>query len=62
MRKHYVLYRFYAAFLVIAIGVLINIFVHKGGQWAWIFYVLGVGTILWDIFIGPYDVFTKTDN
>ena len=53
MRKHYVLYRFYAAFLVIAIGVLINIFVHKGGQWAWIFYVLGVGTILWDIFIGP---------
>lgn len=53
MRKYYVMYRFYAAFVLLAIGILIHVLVHKGGQWAWIFYVLSIGTILWDIFIGP---------
>lgn len=53
MKKYYVIYRFYAAFLLIAIGVLIHVLVHKGGQWAWIFYVVGGITVLWDIFLGP---------
>jgi tetratricopeptide (TPR) repeat protein len=53
MRKYYVLYRFYAAIALIGIGIIIHITVHKGGQWAWIFYTLGLGTVLWDIFIGP---------
>ena len=53
MRKYYVLYRFYVAFALIAVGILIHLTVHKGWQWSWIFYTLGLGTILWDIFIGP---------
>jgi tetratricopeptide (TPR) repeat protein len=53
MRRLYVLYRFYAAFVLLIAGVLINIFVHKGIQWAWMFYLVGVVTILWDLFIGP---------
>ncbi|MCB9032333.1 MAG: hypothetical protein H6553_00690 [Chitinophagales bacterium] len=53
MRRLFVLYRFYAAFALIAIGLIIQFTVYKGGQWSWIFYVLGAVTILWDIFIGP---------
>lgn len=53
MRRLFVLYRFYAAFVLLAAGILINIFVHKGIQWAWMFYLVSVTTILWDIFIGP---------
>ena len=53
MRRLYVLYRFYAAFALIIAGVLINVLVYKGIQWAWMFYLVGVVFILWDLFIGP---------
>ena len=52
-RKLYVLYRFYAAFAVIAAGIAIHVTVHKGWQWAILFYLIGVSVILFDIFIGP---------
>jgi tetratricopeptide (TPR) repeat protein len=52
-RKLYVLYRFYAAFAVIAAGIAIHATVHKGWQWAILFYLIGVSVILFDIFIGP---------
>ncbi|MDB5227948.1 MAG: hypothetical protein JWN78_2141 [Bacteroidota bacterium] len=51
--KIYVKYRFYAAFAVLAIGILLHIFVYKGWQWSIILYIASVGTIVFDIFIGP---------
>lgn len=51
--KLYVKYRFYAAFALIAIGILIHVMVFKGWQWSIILYLTGVGFILWDILIGP---------
>ncbi|MCC6515271.1 MAG: hypothetical protein IT275_02850, partial [Chitinophagales bacterium] len=51
--KLYVKYRFYAAILLIIIGILLHIFVHKCWQWSILFYITGVSFILFDIFIGP---------
>ena len=51
--KLYVKYRFYAAFVLIAIGILLHIFVHKGWQWSILLYIVSVGVILFDILIGP---------
>lgn len=51
--KLYVKYRFYAAFVLIAIGVLLHIFVHKGWQWSILLYIVSVSVILFDILIGP---------
>lgn len=53
MGKLYVKYRFYAAFVVLAIGILLHIFVHKGWQWSILLYIISVSFILFDIFIGP---------
>ncbi len=49
----YVKYRFYAAFVLLAVGILINIFVYKGWQWSILLYIVSVSVILFDIFIGP---------
>lgn len=51
--KLYVKYRFYAAFVLIGIGILLHIFVHKGWQWSIFLYLIGIGFILFDILIGP---------
>ncbi len=51
--KLFVKYRFYAAFVLIAIGILLHIFVHKGWQWSIFLYIISVGVIAFDIFIGP---------
>ncbi len=51
--KLYVKYRFYAAFVLIGIGILLHIFVHKGWQWSIILYIISVSVIAFDIFIGP---------
>ncbi len=51
--KLYVKYRFYEAFVLLAIGILLHIFVHKGWQWSILLYIVSVGVILFDIFIGP---------
>lgn len=49
----YVKYRFYAAFVLLAIGILIHIFVFKGWQWSILLYLVSVSVILYDLFIGP---------
>ncbi|MBK9330235.1 MAG: tetratricopeptide repeat protein [Sphingobacteriales bacterium] len=51
--KLYVKYRFYAAFVVLVIGILLHIFVHKGWQWSIMLYIASISVILFDIFIGP---------
>jgi tetratricopeptide (TPR) repeat protein len=51
--KLYVKYRFYAAFVLIGIGILLHIFVHKGWQWSILLYLIAVSVIAFDIFIGP---------
>jgi len=51
--KLYVKYRFYAAFVLLGIGILLHIFVHKGWQWSIILYLVSVVIIAFDIFIGP---------
>jgi tetratricopeptide (TPR) repeat protein len=51
--KLYVKYRFYAAFVVLAIGILLHIFDYKGWQWSILLYIVSIGIILFDIFIGP---------
>lgn len=51
--KLYVKYRFYVAFVVIGIGILIHIFVPKGWQWSILLYIISISYILFDIFIGP---------
>ena len=51
--KLFVKYRFYAAFVLIAIGVLLHVFVYKGWQWSILLYIVSVSVIAFDIFIGP---------
>jgi tetratricopeptide (TPR) repeat protein len=51
--KLYVKYRLYAALAVLAAGILIHIFVHKGWQTSILLYIVSIGVILFDIFIGP---------
>lgn len=52
-QKLFVKYRFYAAFVLIGIGILLHIFVHKGWQWSILLYIISVSVIAFDIFIGP---------
>ncbi len=49
----FVKYRFYASFVVLAIGILLHIFIYKGWQWSIILYISSISIILFDIFIGP---------
>ena len=51
--KLYVKYRFYGAIVLIFIGILLHIFVHKGWQWSILLYTIGISYILFDILIGP---------
>lgn len=51
--KLYVKYRFYAAIILLIIGILLHIFVHKGWQWSILLYIISISFILFDIFIGP---------
>ena len=52
-QKLFVKYRFYASFVILAIGILLHIFVHKGWQWSIMLYMISITIIAFDIFIGP---------
>ena len=51
--KLYVKYRFYGAIVLLIIGILLHIFVHKGWQWTIFLYIISISFILFDILIGP---------
>ncbi len=51
--KLYVKYRFYGAIVLLIIGILLHIFVHKGWQWSIFLYIISISFILFDILIGP---------
>lgn len=51
--KIYVKYRFYAAFVLIGIGILLQLLVYKGWQWSIFLYIISISIIAFDIFIGP---------
>ncbi len=51
--KLYVKYRFYGATVLLIIGILLHIFVHKGWQWSIFLYIISISFILFDILIGP---------
>jgi tetratricopeptide (TPR) repeat protein len=53
IKRFYIVNRLFIALGVIALGVIINIAVRKGIEWAWMFYLAGLILILWDILIGP---------
>jgi tetratricopeptide (TPR) repeat protein len=52
-QKLFVKYRFYASFVILAIGILLHIFIHKGWQWSIMLYMISITIIAFDIFIGP---------
>lgn len=53
MMRLFVKYRFYGSIVLLIIGILIQIFVHKGYTWSIFIYIISVSIILFDIFIGP---------
>ena len=53
LEKFYIKYRFYIAFMLLALGILLHIFVHKGWQWSILLYIVSISFIAFDIFIGP---------
>lgn len=53
LTKLYIKYRFPAAILLLIIGILLHVFVHKGWQWSIFIYLIALSFIAYDIFIGP---------
>ncbi len=51
--KLYVKYRLYVAILLLIIGIVIHIFVHKGWHTSIFLYIISIGFILFDVLIGP---------
>jgi len=51
MMRLFVKYRFYGSIVLLIIGILIQIFVHKGHTWSIFIYIISVSIILFDIFI-----------
>lgn len=52
-KRFYILNRFFIAIGIIVLGIVLNIALKKGIEWAWMFYLGGVLLLLWDLLIGP---------
>ena len=53
IKRFYIVNRLFIAIGVIVVGVILNIALRKGIEWAWMFYLGGLILILWDLLIGP---------